>query len=169
MAQEKNKRPLFPGPGNGIVLSPDHPAAPHRLLFPVWLGPDGQTTSASLYYSDDGGRSFTQTSTTWPKDGNDESTVAELQDGALLYVTRSNHAECIGLGGGRVPAGNGSSGSTGRCLELARSTDGGVSFAAVGQETVNLGLRGTPDDISVLAQVGDASTSGSTPAHVPAL
>eukprot|EP01043_Picozoa_sp_COSAG02_P026155 COSAG02_NODE_1498_length_12281_cov_14.846741_11_plen_213_part_00 len=62
--QEKHHRPLFPGPGNAIMLSANHPTNPGRLLFPVWLGPDGTTTSASLYYSDDAGVSFRQTETT---------------------------------------------------------------------------------------------------------
>ena len=109
--QEKNRRPLFPGPGNAIVLSADHPTHPHRILFPVWLGPDGSTTSASLFYTDDLGQTFKQTETSWPKDGNDESTIAELQDGTVLYITRSNTSPCS------------SADSASRCLELARSTD----------------------------------------------
>ena len=101
----------LPGPGNAIVLSADHPTHPHRILFPVWLGPDGSTTSASLFYTDDLGQTFKQTETSWPKDGNDESTIAELQDGTVLYITRSNTSPCS------------SADSASRCLELARSTD----------------------------------------------
>ena len=141
--QEKHQRPLFPGPGNAIVLSGNHPTHPGRMLFPVWLGPDGSDTSASLFFSDDGGKTFTQTTTTWPKDGNDESTVTELVDGTVLYITRSNTAKC-------------SRGSPDLCLELARSTDGGTTFEAVGASTANAGLRGPPDDISFLSMINNS-------------
>eukprot|EP01043_Picozoa_sp_COSAG02_P036190 COSAG02_NODE_2636_length_8361_cov_6.129993_9_plen_296_part_01 len=109
--QERNGRPLFPGPGNAIVLSPTHATHPGRLVFPVWLGPDGPHTSASLFFSDDGGSTFRQTTTTWPNDGNDESTVVELQSGELLYLTR------------------GSNGDPEHHLGVARSTDGGTHFS----------------------------------------
>lgn len=141
VSSERNQRPMFPGPGNAIMLSADHPSAPGRLLFPCWLGPDGATTSASLFFSDDGGKSFNQTLTSWPHDGNDESTVVELADGEVLYITRSNTSPCTG------------GGSTSRCLELARSTDGGTSFAAVGRETVNHELAGPPCQVSALAVI----------------
>ena len=45
--QERHGRPLFPGPGNAIVLSQNHPIAPGRLLYPIWLGPDGGEYSGS--------------------------------------------------------------------------------------------------------------------------
>ena len=137
--QEKNHRPLFPGPGNAVVLSATHPTHPHRILFPVWLGPDGSTTSASVYYTDNAGRTFKQTETTWPKDGNDESTIAELQDGTVLYITRSNASPCSAAD----PAS--------RCLELQRSSDGGQTFAAVGDGTANKDLAGPPTDISAVS------------------
>jgi hypothetical protein len=143
--QERDKRPLFPGPGNAIMLSADHPTNPGRLLFPVWLGPDGSTTSASLFYSDDGGETFKQTRTAWPHDGNDESTVSELANGTVLYVTRSNTSPCVGQA------------DTSRCLEMARSTDGGTSFVAVGKGTVNDQLAGAPAAVSMLAVVDHTS------------
>jgi hypothetical protein len=152
--QERDHRPLFPGPGNAIVLSPTHPTHPGRLLIPVWLGPDGPATSASLFYSDDGGDSFTQTSTSWPRDGNDESTIAELASGEVLYVTRSNSAPCRARHHGGITRT-----ATSRCLELARSTDGGSSFAQVGSGTVNDELAGVPAAVSLLA-VAEPSHAG---------
>ena len=137
--QEKHHRPLFPGPGRAVVLSSTHPTHPHRILFPVWLGPDGATTSASLHYTDDGGATFKQTETTWPHDGNDESTIVELTNGDVLYITRSNSSPCSAQD------------TSSRCLELQRSTDGGQSFAQIGAGTANPGLAGPPCDISAVS------------------
>ncbi len=128
--QERNGRPLFPGPGNAIVLSATHATHPGRLVFPVWLGPDGPHTSASLFFSDDGGSTFRQTVTTWPKDGNDESTVVEQTSGELIYLTRSSY------------------GDSEHHLGVALSTDGGTSFSLLGSRSE---LNGPPDDVSVIA------------------
>ena len=32
--QEREHRPIFPGPGNALVLSATHPTHPHRIIFP---------------------------------------------------------------------------------------------------------------------------------------
>eukprot|EP01046_Picozoa_sp_COSAG06_P003570 COSAG06_NODE_140_length_22325_cov_187.593404_19_plen_782_part_01 len=130
--QERNQRPIFPGPGNAIVLSPEHASHPGRLVFPAWLGPDGPATSASLFFSDDG-ETFGQTATTWPKDGNDESTVAELASGELLYLTRASY------------------GDVKHRLGVARSTDAGLHFTFAGRHPQ---LSGTPDDISLTSLAG---------------
>lgn len=128
--QEANGRPIFPGPGNAIVLSSTHPFHPGRLVFPAWLGPDGPKTSASLFFSDDSGLTFQQTQTTWPKSGNDESTVTELSSGALLYLTRASYVDSK------------------HHLGVARSIaqDAGSHFILEGRQQ---DLSGTPDDISV--------------------
>lgn len=98
-----------------------------------------------MFYTDDAGASFKQTTTTWPHDGNDESTAVENQDGSVLLITRSNLTPCT------------LSEPTSRCLEIAHSTDGGESFLRVGNSTVNQDLRGVPDDISAIS-VEDAET-----------
>ena len=80
-----------------------------------------------------------------PKDGNDESTIVELGSGEVLYITRSNTSPCR--------AGKLSNNPASRCLEFALSTDGGTSFSAVGNETVNNQLAGPPTAVSALAVV----------------
>ena len=55
------------------------------------------TKFRSVWITDDLGQTFKQTETSWPKDGNDESTIAELQDGTVLYITRSNTSPCSGF------------------------------------------------------------------------
>eukprot|EP00936_MAST-01D_sp_MAST-1D-sp1_P002664 g2664.t1 len=94
------------GPANGIQL---HNTAAHRGRL-VWCGHWGVYNSTQVWYSDDGGQTYTLSRTVFPY--MDECALAELSDGSVYLNMRNNHrnASCD-------------------CRATATSTDGGESFA----------------------------------------
>jgi hypothetical protein len=104
---------LFPGPGNALVLSASHPTHPGRLILPAWVGPTsthcgmgpGEPPNCHIwsyrsridaFLSDDSGRSFRETATRWPRNGNDESSAVEAAGGAVLMFSEPGYAHCPG-------------------------------------------------------------------------
>ena len=73
------------GPANGIQL---RNAAPHRGRL-VWCGHWGVYNSTQVWFSDDGGQTYTLSSTVFPY--MDECALAELADGSVYLNMRNNH------------------------------------------------------------------------------
>ena len=73
----------------------------------------------AAFLSDDSGRTWKETGTLWPKNGNDESTAVETQNGDVLMFSEPGHAKCPG-------APKTFPGSEHRCMLMARSSTGGV-------------------------------------------
>lgn len=99
--------PYDVGPGTGIRLT--RGAHPGRILF---IGHHDAYQYDRVWYSDDGGVTYTLSQTPLPK--MDEAQLAELPDGTIYATLRNNHAN-----------------STCFCQGVARSTDGGVTFSSV--------------------------------------
>ena len=105
---------LFPGPGNGVVLS-SRSAKPGRYVFSGWNAIPGDPYHFDVvYYSDDGGKTYQPSETQFPANYNtsaagtfsfEEPTLAETQSGDLLVNMRmdADGGKCgsDGCGGGR--------------------------------------------------------------------
>jgi sialidase-1 len=92
------------GPSNGIQLR--HARHANRL---VWCGHWGVYNSTQVWYSDDGGATYTLSATVF--DYMDECTLAELSDGRVYLNMRNNHRSAC------------------HCRGVATSTTGGASFS----------------------------------------
>ena len=113
---------LSVGPGHGIQLSASNKYHPNRLLF---AGHHGAYQYDCVWYSDDGGKSYTLSHNTtggplqiW---GQDEIALAETPDGGVITSTR-NEDYHRGYPGGRDH-------SDCDCRGVSRSTDGGTTFS----------------------------------------
>jgi hypothetical protein len=127
---------VFPGPGNGLVLS-NRSKHPGRFVFAAWgvtmLG-NSETNYDIVYLSDDGGKSYTLSKTVFPANLTgifEEPTIAETPDGdVLLNMRMQDDAEACG--------GH-------HCRFSAVSTDGGQSFgpAAPVPALISSGCQGS--------------------------
>lgn len=100
---------LVPGPGTGLQLSPSNPQAPNRILFIGHIG----YSLAYVWYSDDGGASYTLSNTSNLTFMN-EAQIAEMPDGRVMANMRNHHHN-----------------ATCKCRGIAASSDAGASFGAV--------------------------------------
>jgi sialidase-1 len=101
-------RGTWVGPGVGIQLLNPHSPSPGRLLF---IGHYGAYDYDLVWYSDDGGDTYTASETRLPH--MDEAQLVELSTGAVLANMRNDHY---------LP---------GDCRGVANSTNGGASFGAI--------------------------------------
>eukprot|EP00048_Salpingoeca_helianthica_P015629 m.227715 g.227715 ORF g.227715 m.227715 type:complete len:362 (+) comp17295_c0_seq1:146-1231(+) len=101
------KAPYDVGPGIGIQLV--HGPHKGRLMF---IGHHNAYEYDGVWYSDDGGATYTLSQTLFPK--MDEAQLAELPDGTIYANMRNNHLN-----------------ATCPCRGVARSTDGGVTFSPI--------------------------------------
>jgi sialidase-1 len=102
----------LPGPGTAAQVPADLPHA-GRILVPAH---NGAYVNDVVYYSDDGGLTWSVGSTRLPK--MDEAVLAVLGDGTVLLNMRNDHlSRC-------------------ECRAVSRSTDGGATFSAISYDAV---------------------------------
>merc|ERR1711871_314286 len=100
-------RGVATGPGRGLQLLHPKSSARGRLLF---IGHHGAYIEDAVWYSDDGGLSYTLSSSTFPK--MDEAQLVELSDGSVMANMRNNHylpGNCRGVAVSNATRGYGSS------------------------------------------------------------
>lgn len=108
------------GPGLGLILSPEHPSAPGRILF---IGSTFiKAHRGYVWYSDDGGEHYILANTSWV--GTNEAQMAELADGTLIANLRLQ-----GWPRGSQPC---------YCRAVARSTDAGERWIVPHREVLLL-------------------------------
>ena len=100
-------RGVATGPGRGLQLLHPTSSARGRLLF---IGHHGAYIEDAVWYSDDGGLSYTLSNSTFPK--MDEAQLVELSDGSVMANMRNNHylpGDCRGVAVSNATGGYGTS------------------------------------------------------------